>query len=93
MPKAITQEALLQSIIDEVTKGVRRRKSNTGTPTQQPSTPAAGAAGAAKEVAKVDNVEKTDKWRLLPLDKQMKLYENTVSFCNIFPVYPRPARV
>lgn len=54
----------LQDIIDSLTKEPTPRPSASLTPQRQ-STPVQEA--------------KKDKWRSLPLDKQMKIYENTVS--------------
>lgn len=62
--KAIQEQLAIQSIIDKVTK--------EGTPKQPASQP--------KEVSEVHPAEsKKGKWRTLPQDKQMKIYENTVS--------------
>ncbi|KAL3953684.1 hypothetical protein ACCO45_011640 [Purpureocillium lilacinum] len=61
--KAIQEQLAIQSIIDKVTK--------EGTPKQPASQP--------KEVSEVHPAEsKKGKWRTLPQDKQMKIYENTV---------------
>jgi hypothetical protein len=65
--KAMKQQKTLQDIIDSLTKpesaGALRRSASQ-TP-QHVSTPA--------------NEPKKEKWRSLPIDKQMKIYENTVS--------------
>ncbi|PNP38043.1 histone-lysine N-methyltransferase, H3 lysine-36 specific [Trichoderma gamsii] len=61
--KAIQEQLLIQSIIDKVTK--------EGTPKQPASQTPAPAEASPKESRK-------DKWRALPVEKQMKLYEHTV---------------
>ncbi|UKZ82293.1 histone methyltransferase set2 [Trichoderma virens FT-333] len=68
--KAIQEQLLIQSIIDKVTK--------EGTPKQPASQTPAPAEASPKE-------SKKDKWRSLPVEKQMKVYEHTV--------YPREAHV
>ncbi|KAL7788304.1 hypothetical protein V8C37DRAFT_239008 [Trichoderma ceciliae] len=62
--KAIQEQLLIQSIIDKVTK--------EGTPKQPASqqTPAPAEASPKEP--------KKDKWRSLPIEKQMKVYEHTV---------------
>ncbi|KAK2589525.1 histone methyltransferase set2 [Conoideocrella luteorostrata] len=63
--KAIQEQLAIQSIIDRVTK--------EGTPKQtlsQPTRPATVDASSKES--------KKDRWRSLPVDKQMKIYENTV---------------
>lgn len=61
--KAMQEQLAIQSIIDKVTK--------EGTP--KPSAP------PPKEPPEVASAEpRKEKWRSLPLDKQMKIYENTV---------------
>ncbi|KAL7910027.1 hypothetical protein GGI35DRAFT_352645 [Trichoderma velutinum] len=61
--KAIQEQLLIQSIIDKVTK--------EGTPKQPASQTPAPAEASPKE-------PKKDKWRSLPVEKQMKVYEHTV---------------
>lgn len=63
--KAIQEQLAIQSIIDRVTK--------EGTPKQALSqlTRPSNSETSSKE-------SKKDKWRSLPTDKQMKIYENTV---------------
>lgn len=61
--KAIQEQLLIQSIIDKVTK--------EGTPKQPASQTPAPAEASPKEPRK-------EKWRALPIEKQMKLYEHTV---------------
>ncbi|KAG6027253.1 histone methyltransferase set2 [Claviceps citrina] len=61
--KAIQEQLAIQSIIDRVTK--------EGTPKQSLSQPAPPSNIPSRE-------SKKDKWRSLPMDKQMKIYENTV---------------
>lgn len=61
--KAIQEQLLIQSIIDKVTK--------EGTPKQPVSQTPAPAEASPKESRK-------DKWRSLPVEKQMKIYEHTV---------------
>jgi [histone H3]-lysine36 N-trimethyltransferase len=66
-----TNEQKLQDIIDKITKGspapkVEQNKSLSGTPREDP--------------AKLE--KKKGSWRSLPEEKQMKLYENTVSPAN-----------
>lgn len=64
--KAIQEQLAIQSIIDRVTK--------EGTPKQalSPLTRPPNSETSSKE-------SKKDKWRSLPTDKQMKIYENTVN--------------
>lgn len=62
--KAHQDQKTLQSIIDSLTKEPTPRHSAGHTP-QRSGTPAAEP--------------KKEKWRSLPMDKQMKIYENTVS--------------
>ncbi|RDA83728.1 hypothetical protein CP532_0231 [Ophiocordyceps camponoti-leonardi (nom. inval.)] len=62
--KAMQEQLAIQSIIDKVTR--------EGTPKQS-------AAAPAREPSEPSPRErKQDKWRSLPLDKQMRIYENTV---------------
>jgi SET domain-containing protein len=69
--KAQQDQKALQSIIDSLTKEPTPRHSAGPTP-QRSSTPA--------------TEPKQEKWRSLPIEKQMKIYENTVSFaCFLFP--------
>lgn len=63
--KAHQDQKALQSIIDSLTKEPTPRHSAGHTP-QRSTTPA--------------TEPKREKWRSLPLDKQMKIYENTVSY-------------
>jgi histone-lysine N-methyltransferase SETD2 len=63
--KAQQDQKALQDIIDSLTKEPTPRHSASHTP-QRSSTPAAES--------------KKEKWRSLPIEKQMKIYENTVSF-------------
>ena len=65
-PKSVQTQKALQDIIDSITKA----DPSTQTPTSQ-------NAPTSESTPKKD--KKTDKWRSLPLDKQMKHYENTVS--------------
>jgi histone-lysine N-methyltransferase SETD2 len=67
-PKAIQNQKALQDIIDSLTK-----------PDANPKTPASGTPQQPGEASK--DKKKTEKWRSLPIEKQMKLYENTVSLC------------
>ncbi|CAM1502981.1 Fc.00g077570.m01.CDS01 [Cosmosporella sp. VM-42] len=60
--KAMQEQLLIQNIINKVTK--------EGTPKQSVQTPKAADAPAKDS--------KKDKWRTLPIDKQMKIYENTL---------------
>lgn len=62
--KAMQEQLAIQSIIDKVTK--------EGTPKQSVPLPKEAPETPTKEFKK-------DKWRSLPIDKQMKIYENTVS--------------
>ena len=65
--KVLQEQQAIQSIIDRVTK------EGTGTPKQPaPQTNPPVDAATNKE-------PKKDKWKALPVDKQMKIYENTVS--------------
>lgn len=68
--KAQQDQKALQDIIDSITKEPTPRHSAGHTP-QRSSTPAAEP--------------KKEKWRSLPIEKQMKIYENTVS-----PAVPHP---
>ncbi|KAG6005469.1 histone methyltransferase set2 [Claviceps maximensis] len=63
--KAIQEQLAIQSIIDRVTK--------EGTPKQTLSQPA-----PPSNVEIPTREPKKNKWELLPMDKQMKIYENTV---------------
>jgi histone-lysine N-methyltransferase SETD2 len=63
--RAQQDQKTLQNIIDSLTKEPTPRTSAGHTP-QRSGTPATEA--------------KQDKWRTLSVDKQMKIYENTVSF-------------
>lgn len=65
--KAIQEQLAIQSIIDRVTK--------EGTPKQTLSQPTRPAATTHDSPTKDP---KREKWKSLPLDKQMKIYENTV---------------
>lgn len=67
--KAIQEQLAIQSIIDRVTK--------EGTPKQTPlqPTPSHSAESSSRE-------SKREKWKALPIDKQMKIYENTVGQCR-----------
>ena len=65
--KAMQEQAAIQSIIDRVTKENTTKQATPhatpqATPTAESTTPDA----------------KREKWRALPVDKQMKIYENTV---------------
>ncbi|KFA67473.1 hypothetical protein S40285_00138 [Stachybotrys chlorohalonatus IBT 40285] len=62
--KAIQEQKLIQSIIDRVTKESTPKQSSIPRTSQPPESP-------AKDVKK-------DKWRSLPTEKQMRIYENTV---------------
>ncbi|KAH6624581.1 methyltransferase-like protein [Chaetomium sp. MPI-SDFR-AT-0129] len=62
--KAQQDQKVLQSIIDELTKEPTPRHSANHTP-QRSTTPAAAES-------------KKEKWRSLPIEKQMKIYENTL---------------
>ena len=68
--KAQQEQLLIQSIINKVTK------EGTGTPkassSQQQSQQPSSSDTPSKE-------PKREKWKELPVDKQMKIYENTVS--------------
>ncbi|KJZ72833.1 Histone-lysine N-methyltransferase, H3 lysine-36 specific [Hirsutella minnesotensis 3608] len=61
--KAMQEQLAIQSIIDKVTK--------EGTPKASAPMPKEAPEASSKETRK-------DKWRSLPIDKQMKIYENTV---------------
>lgn len=61
--KALQEQLAIQSIIDKVTK--------EGTPKQPTSQTPAPVEASPKETKK-------DKWRSLPVEKQMKIYEHTV---------------
>lgn len=76
--KALQEQLAIQSIIDRVTK--------EGTPKQQQSSQP--VPSSSSETPSRDS--KKDKWKTLPLDKQMKLYENTV---REPPAFRTPASV
>ncbi|PFH55902.1 hypothetical protein XA68_17427 [Ophiocordyceps unilateralis] len=61
--KALQEQLAIQSIIDKVTR--------EGTPKQSAPPPREPSEPSSRE-------PKQDKWRSLPLDKQMRIYENTV---------------
>ncbi|KAG5938528.1 histone methyltransferase set2 [Claviceps sorghi] len=63
--KAIQEQLAIQSIIDRVTK--------EGTPKQSLPQPA-----PPSNVEIPSGESKKNRWKLLPMDKQMKIYENTV---------------
>lgn len=69
-PKSVQTAKALQDIIDSIT---RPAPSSQTTPTQGLQT----ANSTPKEKKKP-----VEKWRSLPQEKQMKLYENTVRFCR-----------
>jgi histone-lysine N-methyltransferase SETD2 len=71
--KTVSREAHLQSIIDAITREKEEASSKTATPKP------------VEEEVKVKR--KPEKWRSLPIEKQMKLYENTVG--SPTPI-PRP---
>lgn len=73
--KAIQEQLAIQSIIDRVTK--------EGTPKQVLSQPA-----PPSNVEIPTRESKKDKWRSLPMDKQMKIYENTVSCSGSARIIP-----
>lgn len=62
--KAMQEQLMIQNIINKVTK--------ESTPKQSVPTP--------KAVQSPVKDTKQEKWRSLPVDKQMKIYENTVGF-------------
>ncbi|QSZ30627.1 hypothetical protein DSL72_000185 [Monilinia vaccinii-corymbosi] len=62
-PKSVQTQKALQDIIDSITKE----------PSTTPAVSSHSAEGTPKEKKKP-----TEKWRSLPLEKQMKLYENTL---------------
>ncbi|KZL71121.1 SET domain-containing protein [Colletotrichum tofieldiae] len=62
-PKALQEQQLLKNIIDQVTKEQTPRPSASQTP-QRAETPV--------------QETKQEKWRSLSIDKQMKIYENTL---------------
>ncbi|OHW90016.1 histone-lysine n-h3 lysine-36 specific [Colletotrichum incanum] len=62
-PKALQEQQLLKNIIDQVTKEQTPRPSASQTP-QRAETPV--------------QENKQEKWRSLNIDKQMKIYENTL---------------
>ncbi|KAH7326393.1 hypothetical protein B0I35DRAFT_347868 [Stachybotrys elegans] len=61
--KAEKEQKLIQSIIDKVTKE---------------STPKQPTPQSTQSIEPVAKDSKKEKWRSLPIDKQMKIYENTV---------------
>jgi SET domain-containing protein len=65
-PKAVQNQKALQDIIDSLTKAEPAAR-----------TPSSGTPHRFEEVSK--EKKKTEKWRSLPQEKQMRLYENTVS--------------
>jgi [histone H3]-lysine36 N-trimethyltransferase len=64
--KAVQEQLAIQNIINKVT-----RENSTPKQGQQVRTPQAGGEGPSAE-------PKLEKWRSLPIEKQMKIYENTV---------------
>jgi hypothetical protein len=70
-PKAVANQKALQDIIDSITKV------DTSTPTPSSGTP------QPIETPSKEKKHVTEKWRSMPQEKQMKLYENTVSLCPI----------
>lgn len=73
--KAQENQKALQDIIDSLTKEPTPRQSASHTP-QQVTTPV--------------QEPKKEKWRSLPIEKQMKIYENTVSHVpSMFPPFIR----
>ena len=69
-PKPLTNEEKLQQIINECIKV-------THTPKEEPS------AEATPTPVEEPNKKKEEKWRSLPIEKQKKIYENTVSACKL----------
>ena len=65
-PKSVQNAKALQDIINEITKATPA----TQTPTQPTQTPTATPTKEKKKPV--------EKWRSMPQEKQMKLYENTV---------------
>jgi hypothetical protein len=66
-PKSVQTAKALQDIIDSITK-----------PEPSSQTPSQSAQPSSTSTPTQDK-KKSEKWRSLPQDKQMKLYENTVS--------------
>lgn len=67
-PKSVQTAKALQDIIDSITKS-------------DPSSQTPQSAPTAESTPK-EKKTSSEKWRSLPQDKQMKLYENTVSLTN-----------
>ena len=74
--RAEQDQKALQNIIDSLTKEPTTRPlhSASQTPRQTSSTPLSSVASLPAEL-----LPKKDRWRGLPVEKQMKIYENTVS--------------
>lgn len=72
--KAMQEQLMIQSIIDRVTK--------ESTPKQSASLTPKAAETPVKD-------SKKEKWRALPIEKQMKIYENTVCSINLPSAVPR----
>ena len=70
-PKPTSTNKALEDIINEITNA------KASTPKEKAPTASKGATNG--EVKKIGGSGK-EKWRSLPVEKQMKLYENTVSF-------------
>lgn len=75
--KAQENQKALQDIIDRLTKEPTPKPSASQTPQQQVTTPV--------------QEPKKEKWRSLPIEKQMKIYENTVCWKKNISPYPGPS--
>lgn len=67
-PKAITKQEQDKKTIDDIIKSLDR-----------PPTPKPSASHTPRPTGTPSQEPKKEKWRSLPIDKQMKIYENTVS--------------
>jgi histone-lysine N-methyltransferase SETD2 len=75
-PKAIQNQKALQDIIDSLTKS----DSNA-------QTPSSGTPQRSEDPSK-EKKKSAEKWRSLSQEKQMKLYENTVSPLTLPDLWP-----
>lgn len=72
-PKSVQTQKALQDIIDSITK--------------EPSTTPALSSHSAEGTPKEKKKKPVEKWRSLPIEKQMKLYENTVCIISYFSIH------
>ena len=75
-PKSVQTQKALQDIIDSITK--QPEPGSSQTPSRNVQT--------AESTPTKDKKKPSEKWRSLPQDKQMKLYENTVHLPSSRPI-------